>query len=96
LRQPACIPDIILFFELRYLFCIHDGHITRRPVNRTRLTSHGVYGYGHEDEVGRPIAAVFKPLARRGDAPIAGNHYASDTKDGKTFGDGPAPEEPVQ
>jgi len=45
--------------------------------------------------VGRPIIAVFNPLARRGDAPIAGNKCASDTVDGKTFGDGPAPEEPV-
>jgi hypothetical protein len=101
LLQGLCT-NLLVFLILFYFsnfgifFALMMGHITRRPFNRTRLTSQGVYGYGHEDEVGRPIAAVFKPLARRGDGPIADKNYASDANDGETFGDGPAPEEPVQ
>ena len=72
------------------------GYSTCRPFNRTRLTGCVLYEYGHEYWVGRPIIAVFNSLARRGDAPIAGNKCASDTNDGKTLGDGPAPEEPFQ
>jgi len=53
LLQGLCT-NLLVFLILFYFsnfgifFALMMGHITRRPFNRTRLTSHVVYGLGYE------------------------------------------------
>jgi hypothetical protein len=53
-RHKEFCTNLLVFLILFYFsnfgifLALMMGHITRRPFNRTRLTSHVVYGFGYE------------------------------------------------